>query len=137
MASGHMNRVKRPDTWLHRPRLQNVKKVLANPEPSTHDPLAGIMSQFEFLFFFARSTTEISRIVAFAWLRSGRASLQWRQAQPSPQPHGGRTRMLAGRRCKGRIVTVSLRNSGTNAAALRSAAVSQPSPGPTWKHLGF
>jgi hypothetical protein len=38
MASGHMNRVKRPDTWLHRPRLQNVKKVLANPEPSTHDP---------------------------------------------------------------------------------------------------
>ena len=37
MASGHMNRVKRrPDTWLHRPTLQNVKKVLANPEPSTH-----------------------------------------------------------------------------------------------------
>ena len=33
MASGHMNRVKRPDTWLHRPMLQNVKKVLANPEP--------------------------------------------------------------------------------------------------------
>jgi hypothetical protein len=32
MASGHMNRVKRPDTWLHRPMLQNVKKVLANPE---------------------------------------------------------------------------------------------------------
>src|ERR1700709_2689324 len=51
-------------------------------------PKAGIMSQFEFLFFFARSTTEISRIVAFAWLRSGRASLQWRQAQPWPQPHG-------------------------------------------------
>jgi hypothetical protein len=24
--------------WLHRPMLQNVKKVLANPEPSTHDP---------------------------------------------------------------------------------------------------
>ena len=36
MASGHVNRVKRPDTWLHRPMLQNVKKVLANPEPSTH-----------------------------------------------------------------------------------------------------
>jgi hypothetical protein len=35
MASGHMNRVKRPDTWLHRPMLQNVKKALANPEPST------------------------------------------------------------------------------------------------------
>ena len=36
MASGHMNRVKRPDTWLHRPMLHNVKNVLANPEPSTH-----------------------------------------------------------------------------------------------------
>jgi hypothetical protein len=36
MASGHVNRVKRPNTWLHRPMLQNVKKVLANPEPSTH-----------------------------------------------------------------------------------------------------
>ena len=32
MASGHMNRVKRPDAWLHRPMLQNVKKVLANSE---------------------------------------------------------------------------------------------------------
>jgi hypothetical protein len=36
VASGHTNRVKRPDTWLHRPMLQNVKKTLANPEPSTH-----------------------------------------------------------------------------------------------------
>ena len=42
MASGHMNRVKRPDTWLHRPMLQNVKKALANPEPSTHDPRAEV-----------------------------------------------------------------------------------------------
>ncbi|HMI11472.1 MAG TPA: hypothetical protein VK567_07740 [Bradyrhizobium sp.] len=39
MASGHVNRVKRPNTWLHRPMLQNVKKALANLEPSTHDPL--------------------------------------------------------------------------------------------------
>jgi hypothetical protein len=38
MASGHVNRIKRPDTWLHQPMLRNVKKVLANPEPSTHDP---------------------------------------------------------------------------------------------------
>jgi hypothetical protein len=36
MASGHVNRTYRPNTWLHRPMLQNVKKVLANPEPSTH-----------------------------------------------------------------------------------------------------
>jgi hypothetical protein len=28
MASGHVNRVKRPNTWLHRPMLQNVKKSL-------------------------------------------------------------------------------------------------------------
>jgi hypothetical protein len=39
MASGHVNRANRPDTWLHRPILQNVKKPLANPEPSKHDPL--------------------------------------------------------------------------------------------------
>jgi hypothetical protein len=38
MASGHVNRIKRPNTWLHRPMLHNVKKALANPEPSTHDP---------------------------------------------------------------------------------------------------
>jgi hypothetical protein len=38
MASGHVNRIKRPNTWLHRPMLQNVKKALANPEPSTHGP---------------------------------------------------------------------------------------------------
>ena len=38
MASGHVNRTYRPNTWLHRPMLQDVKKVLANPEPSTHDP---------------------------------------------------------------------------------------------------
>ena len=36
MASGHVNRINRPNTWLHRPMLQNVKKVLANTEPSTH-----------------------------------------------------------------------------------------------------
>jgi hypothetical protein len=36
MASGHVNRIYRPNTWLHRPMLQNVKKVLANSEPSTH-----------------------------------------------------------------------------------------------------
>jgi len=36
MASGHVNRAKRPNTWLHRPMLQNVKKALANSEPSTH-----------------------------------------------------------------------------------------------------
>ena len=28
MASGHVNRIERPNTWLHRPMLQNVKKHL-------------------------------------------------------------------------------------------------------------
>jgi hypothetical protein len=28
MASGHVNRIKRPNTWLHRPMLQHVKKLL-------------------------------------------------------------------------------------------------------------
>jgi hypothetical protein len=37
MASGHVNRTYRPNTWLHRPSLLR-EKVLANPEPSTHDP---------------------------------------------------------------------------------------------------
>jgi hypothetical protein len=36
MASGHVNRTYRPNTWLHRPTLQNVKEALAKPEPSTH-----------------------------------------------------------------------------------------------------
>jgi hypothetical protein len=37
MASGHVNRTNRPNTWLHRPSLLR-EKVLANPEPSTHGP---------------------------------------------------------------------------------------------------
>ena len=35
MASGHVNRARRPNTWLHRPAC-DVKILLANPEPSTH-----------------------------------------------------------------------------------------------------
>jgi hypothetical protein len=42
MASGHVNRVNRPNTWLHRPMLQMFKKVLANSEPSTHGGKADI-----------------------------------------------------------------------------------------------
>jgi hypothetical protein len=38
MASGHVNRAQRPNTWLLRPNPAGVKKVLANPEPSTHGP---------------------------------------------------------------------------------------------------
>jgi hypothetical protein len=38
MASGHVNRVNRPNTWLHRPMLQTFKKVLANSEPMVWTP---------------------------------------------------------------------------------------------------
>jgi len=38
-ASGHVNRTNRPNTWLLRPSPADVKKSLANPEPSTHGPL--------------------------------------------------------------------------------------------------
>jgi len=40
MASGHVNRANRPNTWLLRPTPQ-VKILLANPEPSTHGPSSG------------------------------------------------------------------------------------------------
>jgi hypothetical protein len=39
MASGHVNRTNRPNTWLHRPSLR-VTIPLANPEPSTHGTFA-------------------------------------------------------------------------------------------------
>ena len=35
MASGHVNRVNRPNTWPQ-PTTCTVKKTLANKEPSTH-----------------------------------------------------------------------------------------------------
>jgi len=38
MASGHVNRANRPNTWPHRPMLLTSLKVLANSEPSTHGP---------------------------------------------------------------------------------------------------
>jgi hypothetical protein len=37
MASGHVNRANRPNTWLHRAMLRR-EIVLANSEPSTHGP---------------------------------------------------------------------------------------------------
>ena len=36
MASGHVRRTNRSNTWPHRPALQNVQITLANGEPSTH-----------------------------------------------------------------------------------------------------
>jgi len=48
MASGHVNRARRPNTRLHRP-ICYVKKALANSEPSTHGGKAeDIYTQREF-----------------------------------------------------------------------------------------
>jgi len=41
MASGHVNRTNRPNTWLHRPATPDVKISLANSEPSTHVQVFG------------------------------------------------------------------------------------------------
>lgn len=41
MASGHASRVDRPNTWLLRPDC-DVKKVLANTEPSTRGIALGV-----------------------------------------------------------------------------------------------
>ena len=37
MASGHVSRTDRPNTWLLRPALRRDQS-LDNPEPSTHGP---------------------------------------------------------------------------------------------------
>jgi hypothetical protein len=38
MASGHVNRANRPNTWPLRPTRRKVKILLANPEPSAQGP---------------------------------------------------------------------------------------------------
>jgi hypothetical protein len=38
MASGHVNRANRPNTWLLRPDCCTREKSLGSPEPSTHGP---------------------------------------------------------------------------------------------------
>ena len=60
MASGPVNRIKRPNTWLHRPMLQNVKKALANPEPSTHGTI--YWHQLDSLANFARHSRRIGQV---------------------------------------------------------------------------
>jgi hypothetical protein len=42
MASGHVNRIKRPDTWLPRPKSCDVREILDSLEPSTHGPLPNL-----------------------------------------------------------------------------------------------
>src|SRR5262245_17309404 len=43
MASGHVNRIERPNTWLHRPPLQRAS-ILDNLGPSTHGPLCRFLA---------------------------------------------------------------------------------------------
>jgi hypothetical protein len=38
MASGHVSRTHRPNTWVPPTKSAIVKNALANPEPSTHGP---------------------------------------------------------------------------------------------------
>ena len=64
MASGHVNRIKRPDTWLHRPMLQNVKKILANPEPSTHGHFSDIEAQPTNVRFEERSRSTVQPLLS-------------------------------------------------------------------------
>src|SRR5450755_2082147 len=88
MASGHVNRIERPNTWLHRPMLQNVKKVLANPEPSTHDPrrtwqctlLLSSMNRYDKGIDLARGRHEAAGISQFCWRCDGVAARGTRPA---------------------------------------------------------
>src|SRR5260370_34465247 len=71
MASGHVNRIYRPNTWLHRPMLQNVKKTLANPEPSTHgtkrtSPPPAPMSVLEAKADVVQPRADVASLEAFA-----------------------------------------------------------------------
>jgi hypothetical protein len=47
MASGHVNRANRPNTWLLRPDCCTREKSLASPEPSTHDPELPLLASNE------------------------------------------------------------------------------------------
>ena len=42
MASGHVNRIQRPNNMAAPTNAARVKKVLANSEPSTHGPKASM-----------------------------------------------------------------------------------------------
>jgi len=58
MASGHVNRIKRPNTWLHRPMLRNVKKALANSEPSTHGTSRQLLQRGEMIRTWQQSGSD-------------------------------------------------------------------------------
>ena len=61
MASGHVSRIERPNTWLHRPMLQNVKKALANPEPSTHGTFETCRRTLTMSVYWGRPEVTVAR----------------------------------------------------------------------------
>src|SRR5258707_5100231 len=93
MASGHVNRIKRPDTWLHRPMLQNVKKVLANPEPSTHGTKRTWPDvRLESASLIGRSRSSTFRLSTTAVSMSLAGSCFSTESAPGPFHHGIRGR---------------------------------------------
>ena len=76
MASGHVNRIKRPNTWLHRPMLQNVKKALANPEPSTHGTFETSRDVRSMAAFETKADIEIGAIATRLASNTARGSYQ-------------------------------------------------------------
>jgi hypothetical protein len=79
MASGHVNRIQRPNTWLHRPMLQNVKKALANTEPSTHGTFR--TSRDVRLASGIRTKVDVRRSPEFPWFLTACAA---RSGLPAP-----------------------------------------------------
>ena len=67
MASGHVNRTNRPNTWLHRPPAARVKKVLANPEPSTPGPSAKFLAPAKRRLVIGVLQTRFSHLEFFAF----------------------------------------------------------------------
>src|SRR5260221_4801658 len=84
MASGHVNRIYRPNTWLHRPMLQNVKISLANPEPSTHGTFRTWPDVRLESAFGGRADVICSERVFPVWTRSGHPTTV--PVEPSKHP---------------------------------------------------
>src|SRR5258705_13123068 len=93
MASGHVNRIYRPNTWLHRPMLQNVKKALANSEPSTHgtNRTTGDV-RLESASLIGRSRSSTFRLSTTAVSMSLAGSCFSTESAPGPFHHGIRGR---------------------------------------------
>ena len=98
MASGHVIRANRPNTWLHRPAL-HVKKTLASREPSTHGterPLASAPRQVCFLTL-SRPVANVVTIAADDPERTSRSQILGFAKAPSRVPSHKQISVLAWR----------------------------------------